>query len=134
MNFQDCEKEVTNNGMYTVCLSIMWGTNVLCARNKSHHNDMWLFSDDGSSLYKKLPLSEALLTDMLPILILFAGFNVLDVIAHVIRGKLNDAPTSIPLRSTHLCILMFMIVDAAVILILMCRNIVNVAIQIAQLL
>lgn len=66
--------------------------------------------------------------------ILFAGFNVLDVIAHVIRGKLNDAPTSIPLRSTHLCILMFMIVDAAVILILMCRNIVNVAIQIAQLL
>lgn len=60
--------------------------------------------------------------------------NVLDVIAHVIRGKLNDAPTSIPLRSTHLCILMFMIVDAAVILILMCRNIVNVAIQIAQLL
>lgn len=72
--------------------------------------------------------------DMLPILILFAGFNVLDVIAHVIRGKLNDAPTSIPLRSTHLCILMFMIVDAAVILILMCRNIVNVAIQIAQLL
>lgn len=32
------------------------------------------------------------------------------------------------------CILMFMIVDAAVILILMCRNIVNVAIQIAQLL
>lgn len=73
-------------------------------------------------------------TDMLPILILFAGFNVLDVIAHVIRGKLNDAPTSIPLRSTHLCILMFMIVDAAVILILMCRNIVNVAIQIAQLL
>lgn len=32
MNFQDCEKEVTNNGMYTVCLSIMWGTNVLCAR------------------------------------------------------------------------------------------------------
>lgn len=68
------------------------------------------------------------------ILILFAGFNVLDVIAHVIRGKLNDAPTSIPLRSTHLCILMFMIVDAAVILILMCRNIVNVAIQIAQLL
>lgn len=79
--------------------------------------DMWLFSDD-----------------MLPILILFAGFNVLDVIAHVIRGKLNDAPTSIPLRSTHLCILMFMIVDAAVILILMCRNIVNVAIQIAQLL
>lgn len=31
-------------------------------------------------------------------------------------------------------ILMFMIVDAAVILILMCRNIVNVAIQIAQLL
>ncbi len=26
MNFQDCEKEVTNNGMYTVCLSIMWGT------------------------------------------------------------------------------------------------------------
>ena len=96
--------------------------------------DMWLFSDDGSSPYKKLPLSEALLTDMLPILILFAGFNVLDVIAHVIRGKLNDAPTSIPLRSTHLCILMFMIVDAAVILILMCRNIVNVAIQIAQLL
>lgn len=68
MNFQDCEKEVTNNGMYTVCLSIMWGTNVLCARNKSHN------------------------------------------------------------------ILMFMIVDAAVILILMCRNIVNVAIQIAQLL
>lgn len=60
--------------------------------------------------------------------------NTLDVIAHVIRGKLNDAPTSIPLRSTHLCILMFMIVDAAVILILMCRNIVNVAIQIAQLL
>lgn len=48
--------------------------------------------------------------------------------------KVNDAPTSIPLRSTHLCILMFMIVDAAVILILMCRNIVNVAIQIAQLL
>lgn len=38
------------------------------------------------------------------------------------------------MRSTHLCILMFMIVDAAVILILMCRNIVNVAIQIAQLL
>ena len=57
----------------------------------------------------------------------------MDVIAHVIRGKLNDAPTSIPLRSTHLCILMFMIVDAAVILILMCRNIVNVAIQIPQL-
>ena len=56
----------------------------------------------------------------------------MDVIAHVIRGKLNDAPTSIPLRSTHLCILMFMIVDAAVILILMCRNIVNVAIQIAS--
>lgn len=23
--------------MYTVCLSIMWGTNVLCARNKSHN-------------------------------------------------------------------------------------------------
>lgn len=37
MYFQDCEKEVTNNGMYTVCLSIMWGTNVLCARNKSHN-------------------------------------------------------------------------------------------------
>lgn len=110
MNFQDCEKEVTNNGMYTVCLSIMWGTNVLCARNKSHNIRHVAF------------------------LILFAGFNVLDVIAHVIRGKLNDAPTSIPLRSTHLCILMFMIVDAAVILILMCRNIVNVAIQIAQLL
>lgn len=79
-------------------------------------------------------ITDFMITDMLPILILFAGFNVLDVIAHVIRGKLNDAPTSIPLRSTHLCILMFMIVDAAVILILMCRNIVNVAIQIAQLL
>lgn len=84
-----------------------------------------------SSIYM---ITDFMITDMLPILILFAGFNVLDVIAHVIRGKLNDAPTSIPLRSTHLCILMFMIVDAAVILILMCRNIVNVAIQIAQLL
>ena len=56
-------------------------------------------------------ITDFMITDMLPILILFAGFNVLDVIAHVIRGKLNDAPTSIPLRSTHLCILMFMIVD-----------------------
>lgn len=27
--------------------------------------DMWLFSDDGSSLYKKLPLSEALLQEPL---------------------------------------------------------------------
>lgn len=49
-------------------------------------------------------ITDFMITDMLPILILFAGFNVLDVIAHVIRGKLNDAPTSIPLRSTHLCI------------------------------
>lgn len=47
-------------------------------------------------------ITDFMITDMLPILILFAGFNVLDVIAHVIRGKLNDAPTSIPLRSTHL--------------------------------
>lgn len=37
-------------------------------------------------------------------------------------------------KATTYDILMFMIVDAAVILILMCRNIVNVAIQIAQLL
>lgn len=74
-----------------------------------------------------------MITDVLPILILFAVFSVLDVIAIVIRGKLSEVPESIPLRRIHLLIFMFMIFDAAAILTLICRTVVNLVSQIAQL-
>lgn len=55
------------------------------------------------------------------------------VIAIVIRGKLSEVPESIPLRRIHLLIFMFMIFDAATILTLICRTVVNLVSQIAQL-
>lgn len=78
-------------------------------------------------------ITDFMITDMLPILILFAVFSVLNVIAIVVRGKLSEVPTSTPLRYIHLGILAFMIVDAAAILTLICRTVVNLASQVIQL-
>lgn len=42
--------------MYTLCLSIMWGRMYFVQETRATTYDMWLFSEDGSSLYKTFHL------------------------------------------------------------------------------